>query len=245
MDIRPAKAQDTNRIRQIAERSFQTSYSLGPEQIETIVDETCSDEALTARIEADPTRIFVVTDDHELVGFADVAFDDHAFLQWLHVDPERRGEGAGTELFERVQTAAEDRDLPVVGRVLTEDEEGESFCEQFGFEQGEQTKIEMEDETFFGHSYVKPNTVFSPAEPVEVPETITADEKILLVDEAESTPGTKGPFFKTYEERSGDSYGYYCSKCGSADVGSDTLGRLECQNCGNKHLADEWDAAYF
>lgn len=244
MDIRTAEPQDTDRIRRIAEQSFQTSYSLSPDQIETIVEGAFSDEALADRIESD--SVFVITDEDELLGFADAMFEDHAILRWIHVEPGHRGQGAGTALFERVQTEAEDRDLALAGRVLTEDEEGGNFCEQFGFDRSGKIKLDFGDETFFGYALTESGAKRRTAdEPIEVPETVTVDEKTLQVDSEDPTPGTDGPFFQTYEDPDGENYGYFCSNCGSTNVGSDSLGRLECQECGNKHLADQWDAAYF
>ena len=246
MEIREATAEDRTGVRAIAERSFQTSYSLSPEQIEIILEGVFSDAEWTDRGENERSRVFVATDGGEPVGFADVKFDDQAILRWLHVEPGHRGEGVGTALFEHVRTAADDRDTPLVGRVLAENDEGKDFCEQFGFDEGEKLRLEFGHETFFGYVHAKPGEVGSEIDERSdaIPETVTTDGKRLTVDIDDETPGTDGPFFRTYEEGSGDSYGYFCSNCESVNVGSDSLGRLECQNCGNKHLADEWDAAY-
>ena len=246
MDIREATAGDTTAVRAVADQALQTSYSLSPEQIAAIAETVFSESALTDRVENEQSGLFVATDGEDVVGFADVSFDDHAVLRWLHVEPGRRGEGVGTALFERVRTAAAERDLPLVGRVLAENDEGEDFCEQFGFEAGEKLRLEFGAETFYGYVRARPGELGSGQgqPPDAVPETVTVDGRTVTVDTDEETPGTDGPFLRTRDAETGESHGYFCSNCGSADVGSDSLGRLECQHCGNKHLADQWDAAY-
>lgn len=247
MDLRAAEVQDAARIREISEQSFQTSYSLSPDQIETIIRGVFSDDHLATRIGSDETLLLLSEADGETTGFVDVALGTEALVRWLHVDPGSRGRGAGTQLFEHAQSEATDRDLPLVARVLTENEEGKEFPERFGLRRTGRAKLEFGSEVFFEEVYTEEEGLAALAgEPaVDVPETTTVDGRQLAVDEDDVTPGTEGPFFALYEgTEHKDRYGYFCSNCGSTDVGSDTLGRLECQNCGNKHLADQWDAAY-
>lgn len=247
MDVRAAEADDAERIRRIAEQSFQTSYSLSPEQIEIIADAVFSGDALRERIDGDENRIRVAEDGGEVLGFADVEVGDHAILRWLHVEPGHRGQGVGTALFEDARDAASSGDSALVGTVLAEDDEGEQFCEQFGFERGEKVEIEFAEESFHAYVYRHPDPAapVSDDDAVDVPDTVTTNGRELTVDADDRIPGTDGPFFRTYEDpEDEDPYGYFCSNCGSGQIGSDSLGRLECENCGNKHLADEWDAAY-
>lgn len=249
MDVRPAQPQESDAIRAIAEQSFQTSYSLSPGQIETILEGVFSSELLAERTEADADLLLVALDGDELIGFIDIGFDEEAVLRWLHVEPGARGRGAGTQLFERALSAAQSRGVPLVARVLTEDEEGGTFCEQFGFTRNGRSKLTFAEETFFQNVYVDPNGPEGGIvdQPVEIPETITADREELSLDRDDDIPGTDGSFFPTFTDDPDGRrhrYGYFCSNCGSTDVGTDSLGRLECQNCGNKHLADKWDAAY-
>ena len=53
-------------------------------------------------------RQVVAEDDGEVVGFVEAEPDN--VVRWLHVDPERRGLGVGTALFERAVSEIEDRD---------------------------------------------------------------------------------------------------------------------------------------
>lgn len=243
MEIRGAEAEDGDAIRAVADQSFRASYSLSPEQIDTIVAGDFSDESLAARLEGDGL-VLVATSEGEVVGFADAEFGERAVLRWLHVDPGSRGEETGTRLFERARVEAADRGLPLLARVLTEDDEGGGFCERFDFRRHGRSRLDLGDDTFFEFVYAAPDAEgLGPADaPVDVPETVTADGTELRVDRGDEVPGTEGPFFPTY--RGEERYGYFCTSCGSTAVETDTLGRLECQHCGNKHLADTWDAAY-
>ena len=247
MDLRPATSDDAARIGEISEASFQASYSLSPDQIETIVEAAFSEERLAERVDDPDALLVVAEDDGAVIGFVDVELGEEAAVQWLHVDPNSRGLGAGTQLFERVRSEASDRDLPVIARVLAENEEGKGFPERFGLRRGGKAKLEVGSEVFFEEVYAESGRLETIAgeRSVEVPETTTVDGETRYVDESEKSPGTDGPFFGVYEDEASERHvGYFCSNCGSTDVGSDTLGRLECQSCGNKHLADQWDAAY-
>ncbi|WP_225334179.1 GNAT family N-acetyltransferase [Halomicrobium urmianum] len=247
MDVRAAEADDSGRIRRIAEQSFQTSYSLSPDQIETIVAAVLSEDAVRERVEGDANRIRVAEEEGEVLGFADVEVGDHAILRWLHVEPGHRGQGAGTALVEDARDVAAEGDSALIGTVLAEDPEGDQFCEQFGYERGEKVEIEFAEESFHAYVYRHPDPAAPVAddEPVDVPDTVTVDGRERTVDADDDVPGTDGPFFRTYEDPADeDAYGYFCSNCGSVEIGSDSLGRLECEECGNKHLADQWDAAY-
>ncbi|WP_336002829.1 GNAT family N-acetyltransferase [Halorientalis halophila] len=246
MDVREATGDDVDRVGRIAEQSFQTSYSFSPLQIETLVETAFDPEEVRSRLDADDDHLFVAANEDGVIGFADVGFGDRALLRWLHVEPGHRGAGAGTALFDRVCEAAADRDLPLVGRILAEDEEGETFCEQFGFERAGKTELDFESETLYGYLYAEPGLGDIGSSDHEIPETVSEDGREFDVDTDEATPGTDGPFVRLFEDESDEeAWGYLCTNCESTSVGSDSLGRLECQNCGNKHLADQWDAAYF
>lgn len=246
MDVRPATSDDAARLREIGEASFRASYSLSPDQIETLVGVVFSGERLAEHVDDPETLVVVAEDDGGIVGFVDVEMGAEAAIQWLHVDPESRGLGAGTRLFERAQSEAADRDLPVVARVLSENEEGKGFPERFGLRRSGKAKLEVGSEDLFEEVYAEDGVLETVAgeSSVEVPETTDVDGEPHRVDESDRSPGVDGPFFGVYAADGDEHVGYFCGNCGSTDVGSDSLGRLACQDCGNKHLADRWDAAY-
>lgn len=245
MDLRAATPGDAARIGEISAVSFRASYSLSPDQIETLVEVAFAEDRLAERAE-DPDALLVVAEDEgTVVGFVDVELGEAAAVQWLHVDPEHRGRGAGTQLFERARSEARDRDLPAIARVLAENEEGKGFPERFGLRRSGKAKLEVGSEALFEEVYAEDGILESVAgEPsVDVPETTTVGGESRRVDASDPSPGVDGPFFGVYGDDD-EHVGYFCSNCGSTDVGSDSLGRLECQSCGNKHLADQWDDAY-
>lgn len=249
MDIRTATRDDASEIREIASRTFRNSYALSPGQIETLLEELFSDERIVDRIQDERAAVLVVEADESPVGFVDVDIGQMAVIRWLHVDPDAREDGAGTGLFEHVRVEfADGRIDRLAAQVLTESSEGAGFCEQFGFSRNGKTDLEFGGETFPVYVYTAGSPQDgAPSDPtVEVPPSVTIDGTEHNLDRDDEIPGTDGPFFPVYgSEGYEERYGFFCSNCGSTDVGSDTLGRVECTSCGNKHLADEWDAAYF
>jgi len=67
----------------------------------------------------------------------------------------------------------------------------------------------------------------------------------VYVDRDEAERGAKGPFFVAYTAPQADRrWGFWCANCESADNAMDTMGRIECNVCGNVRKPDEWDAAH-
>ncbi|MFW5919203.1 MAG: GNAT family N-acetyltransferase [Halanaeroarchaeum sp.] len=244
IDLRTATVDDWEAIRGVAERSFQASYSLSPEQIEAIVEEEFERAPLTDRAD-DDALLLVAEDGGEVVGFADVDLVA-GVLRWLHVDPMERGQGVGTALVERAEAALSGRGKPFVAEVLDDATEGDSFLERFGLNRTETTVTEFRDQELPAHVYSKAGEETEPNEPeVPVPERVTVDGADRPVNREEPISGSESPFFLTYvgTDRT-ERHGFFCSNCGSTDVSADGMDRIECTDCGNTHLADEWDDAY-
>jgi len=248
MEIRPAGADDRERIRAVARDSFQTSYALSPQQIETIVQGEFTDQALSERIDDPDSVLFVaeytLEDAAEVRGFVDVADGPDRMIRWLHVDPEARGEGIATALIERVEQ--EGTGGALTARILEDAVEGHEFLERFGFEEDTNEQVTFGGEEFYVTVFTECGRTDDPNEPtVAVPESVTVDGTDRPVDRDEAVPGREAPFFPLYSSESRhEQYGYFCSECGSADVAADGLDRLECNECGNVHRADQWDGAY-
>ncbi|WP_224268620.1 DUF5816 domain-containing protein [Haloprofundus salinisoli] len=74
--------------------------------------------------------------------------------------------------------------------------------------------------------------------------TTSADDTVY-VDRSEGTRGSKAPFYTAYVSESRDiRWGYFCGNCETFDNAMDTMGRIECNACGNIKKPDEWDAAH-
>lgn len=248
MKIRPAEEGDSERIRAIAEDSFQSSYSLSPQQIETIVENAFADDSLTERIDDSNAVVLVAEDTVEdtegVQGFIDVGTGAERTIRWLHVDPTARGNGIATALVERIRE--EDDGTPLAARVLEDAVEGLEFLEQFGLQRDGHDEIEFGGEAFPVALFTEGEGTETANEPsVAVPDSVTVEGADRLLDRDDQIPGREAPFFQIYsDEAQEDPYGYFCSQCGSTDVIADGLDRLECENCGNVHKADEWDGGY-
>lgn len=246
MKIRPAESADRERIEAVARDSFQSSYSLSPQQIEAILKEEFDETALTERLDDSSTAMLVadhtVEDTEEVLGFIDVATGAETMVRWLHVDPEARGEDIATALIDRVR---EDAETPITARILEDAVEGGGFLEGFGLEQDGNDHTILGGEEFAVTLFTEGEGTDATNEPaVAVPEAITVDGADRSIDRDETVPGREAPFFSVSSDDGDSPYGYFCSQCGSTDVSADGLDRLECGNCGNVHLADEWDDAY-
>lgn len=248
MDVRPAESDDLERIRAIARDSLQSSYSLSPQQIETILEEEFDDTSLNDLLKDTDTTVLVVDetiDGTETVyGFITVEVGTRATIRWLHVDLEARGKGIATALLDRVREEFVEKSIAAC--VLDEAVEGGDFLKGFGLKESDHDKIMLGEEEFDVTMFTEGQKTETPNEPaVPIPESVTVDGVARPVNRNESVPGREAPFFtvsRTEDEE--DAYGYFCSQCGSTDVSADAQNRLECGNCGNTHLADEWDDAY-
>lgn len=248
MQVRPAEPEDRGRIRAIARDSLQSSYSLSPAQIESILEEEFDDSALGDLLD-DPDTTVLVADDtvdgtDQVFGFVTVEIETDATIRWLHVDPQARGDGIATALVERVHEETEGK--PFAAYILEDAVEGGTFLEEFGLEQGGHDEILVGGEEFDVQIFTEGGGEETPNEPsVPVPESVTVDGVEGTVDQDDTVPGREAPFFRVYRaDDEEEAYGYFCSECGSTDVSADGLDRLECGNCGNDHRADEWDDAY-
>jgi len=73
----------------------------------------------------------------------------------------------------------------------------------------------------------------------------TAAGETLYVDRTDAERGSKGPFFVVYAGENAEiRWGYLCDNCETVDNAMDTMGRIECNACGNVRKPEEWDAAH-
>ena len=73
----------------------------------------------------------------------------------------------------------------------------------------------------------------------------TLEGEIIYVDRADAERGANGFFLVAYVAPATDRrWGFWCANCESADNAMDTMGRIECNVCGNVRKPDEWDAAH-
>ena len=250
MDIRDATTEDVDAIRRVAAESMQASYDHAIDEgaITAAVDEWYSTDRLTEALTDEDAVFVVAVDAGSVVGFAQSEISEGresvGYLDWLHVVPDHRGGGIGSQLLTRLKqelvAAGVDR---VEGRVLVENRAGVSFYEEQGFGEVGTRTVEIHGEAFEEVVY----TMFledAGSDPSGLVER-EADGRTVYVAYDESARGSGAPFFAVYlDEGRERPYGWMCGGDEGFDVAMDTMERLECNVCGNRRKAARWDAAY-
>ncbi len=73
----------------------------------------------------------------------------------------------------------------------------------------------------------------------------TTTGETVYVSQTDGDRGSEAPFFAVYSDSDGtDRYGWFCGNCESFDNAMDSMGRIQCNRCGNFRKATEWDAAH-
>jgi hypothetical protein len=73
----------------------------------------------------------------------------------------------------------------------------------------------------------------------------TEGGRTVYVDQSDVERGSKGAFLVVYADDEGETrWGYRCQNCETFDNAMDTMGRIECNACGNIRKPEEWDAAH-
>ncbi|WP_290810612.1 GNAT family N-acetyltransferase [Halovivax sp.] len=262
MEIREPEPDETGRIREVADSAMTTSYGLSPARIDAIADEQFADDTLEGRLDDQSSVLLVGEADVDggestIAGVVSGSVDgEWGEVSWLLVDPEHRGRGLGTSLFEAATEALRDGGAERIrATVLEANTEGHQWVERFDLVREGERSIELADESVVSAVYADPDAdgdleevaIEEPStdEDVDFPEaaledgtpvvtTDDGDEAFVERDEEES--GTAAPFYAAYaDEGRADQFGYYCSNCGSLDVEMDEMERLECSNCANSH----------
>jgi N-acetylglutamate synthase-like GNAT family acetyltransferase len=266
--VRAPEPDDVDRIREVVRSSMTASYALSPEDIDGILEEEFAEDALRERLEDDDVEPLVAEAEDTLVGFVDADGNgDVGTVRWLHVDPERRGGGVGTALFERAVSELDGDAEDVHGIVLASNTSGGTFFEKFGFEEVEDRPTDIADREVAEVVYAEDGTsaradaddatnetdtgedeAVKPTErdDLDLPDSVATDdgETVYLGDD--SVKGSEGGFVVTYTDESRtEEYGRYCVNCESTNVTIDSMDRTQCDDCGNTHKpGDSYDASY-
>lgn len=245
MEVTSASADRGETVRDIAGRSMRASYSLSPEQITNVVETEFDDDRIAEIDESDDGVVIVAELEDEPVGVVTGSVSNgDGEIEWLFVAPEARGRGVGTELFEAGRDALAERGADTVrAAVLSENEEGEMFFEQFGYE-----RIGNRDTDIGEQSYS--TYIFGPEggeeeQELHRPDTVDTEDGDTVYTGDEDIPGKMAPFLRLYTDEEGtEEYGFYCTNCGTMANAADGLDRIDCDTCGNEHRPDEWDGGY-
>ena len=246
MDIRSLSASDGALLRDIARRSLGTAYTkvLPEHVIDRAVDEWYADDAVTSYLDA-REMVFVIAEiDGAAVGFCQshvVEEFGKGRILWVHVDPDHRGMGIGSDLLESAIDDLHDRGIETVTAVvLAEHEAGIAFYEANGFHKLADRQVRIGGEEF---RELIMREERSPDEPLELRTDPEGEE--FYVDLAESDRGSIGPFCPVYRDpQRTHRYGWFCTACESLATTMDPMGRIQCAACDNHRRPTRWDAAY-
>ncbi|WP_415383481.1 GNAT family N-acetyltransferase [Halosimplex sp. TS25] len=249
MEVRDARTSDADGIATAARESLRASYGhvLDDETIDEVVGEWYDEERVAELLDEETTYWQVAEDDDEVVGFVQGALLDAdppvGEIHWLHVAPDAREEGLARQLLGAAQETFEKRGAGVLqGDVLSANEEGWSFYETDGFERVDEREVTVADETH--EEYVYQRAIGDVADE-SVVEAVETSEGELFVNFSEGERGSKAPFYAAYRtEDLEEKYGWYCSNCESVATAMDSMGHIECNDCGNRRKATRWDASY-
>ena len=245
--VRDATDADEASIRDVARRSMEASYApiLEVSTIASAVDRWYGGEELSDLLSDPATVILVAEKDGEVIGFSqshivDTPAETTGEIHWLHVDPDYRDEGVGSELLERTRSTLTSKDVDqITGHVLADHDTGIRFYETRGFERIGTRTVSIADEPRVERVYA----AIGAGDDAQTGTHATAGGETVFIDYGESEIGSAGPFFAVYTTRDlEDRYGWYCSNCGTVDTAMDPMGRIVCNQCGNHHKATRWDA---
>ncbi|MFC3478791.1 GNAT family N-acetyltransferase [Halobacterium litoreum] len=246
MDVREATSADAEGIRRVASASLEATYAdaLGEDVVAEAVDEWYRNGRLADRLDDESVQFLVAADDGDVVAFSESELDGDAAaaIEWLHVHPDHRERGLGVELLERTEAELLERGANrIEGRVIAANQSGNEFYQDHGYVRTGARTLSVAGSDHTENLYVK---LPESEDPTLIEPRETA-EGTLYVAFDERERGSKAPFYSAYRtEDRNDRFGFYCANCESVDTSMDSMGRVECANCGNKRRATRWDSAY-
>jgi ribosomal protein S18 acetylase RimI-like enzyme len=239
MKVREATEDDGPTIRSIALRSMEASYSLSPSAIEGAIRQWYGVDSFAEKLEDDDVVLLIAEENGDPVGFSEsVLVDDRGDIHWLHVAAMYRGEGIGHRLYEETRERLEDAGAETIrGLVLSMNSEGNRFWENRGLTKVGEGTVEIDGTAYVENIYVEEDSAGL--------QPTVLDDKELYIDRNDSERGSDGAFYTVYtDEDRQNRYGYYCGSCENLVTSMDSMGRLQCENCGNQLKPTRWDAAY-
>jgi ribosomal protein S18 acetylase RimI-like enzyme len=250
MELREASKQDIDELTAVARQSLTQSYGefLAAETIDQMIDRWYDDDRVSKLIIDHHAMLETAEIDGDIVGFVQgrlVGTDPVVGeIEWLHVLPDHRGSGVGVQLLAEIQDTFRDRGATVVhGLVLGDNEDGTGFYTHHGFEQVGEREVEIDGDPYT-EAIFETSLGEGPRDQV-VEETTGPDGQALYVNFSAGQRGKRAPFYPTFEtEALEQKYGWYCGDCGSLDNAMDPMGRIVCNDCGNKRKASRWDSSY-
>lgn len=159
MSISLATPDDVTAINQVATAAWETDYPLlTQETVEDGVHDWYSPEQLESELVEPQTLLLVAKREEHVVGFAHATWhetDHTGYILRLYVHPDSRREGIGQSLLERTCEELFEHDIDRINAmVLSANEPGAEFYEQFGFEFADESDTEIGGERYPESRYV-------------------------------------------------------------------------------------------
>ena len=160
MEIRDATEDDVSTIRSVAREAWRAAYSDAvPESvIDDAVSEWYAEETMTRIIgDDDQVCLTAVDDDGSVVGFSHGATDDDVGdVLRLYVHPDRWHEGIGTDLLEAMEERLTEMGVETLqAMVLADNEMGNAFYEERGFEKTGEAETQLDGTTRTENVYAR------------------------------------------------------------------------------------------
>ncbi|WP_411965048.1 N-acetyltransferase family protein [Haloferax sp. YSMS24] len=160
MSIRVATEADIDAIRQVAKRSWETDYPeiLTRETIEEGFNDWYAREQIADALFPARSLVLVAERDDAVVGFAHATWSSderEGYILRLYVHPDYRRQNVGHELLNRTRTELSEEGVTRINAmVLAENEPGNNFYEQFGFEFVDETQTTIGGNAYRENRYV-------------------------------------------------------------------------------------------
>lgn len=151
--VREAWPDDVSDIRRIAERAWRTAYGdfLDESTIDAAMAEWYDPDVIQERIDSDTVGYFVADDGRAVLGFVNGGPADEdgvAFLGAIYVDPDHWREGVGSALLGTFEAFCREHDYNSMQfGVLSDNDVGRSFYQQYGYERVDEREGNLFGET--------------------------------------------------------------------------------------------------
>lgn len=162
MNIRHAQPGDVTEIRRIAERTWEADYPdiLHRENVEEIANEWYADEKMREELKNEDAIVVVAEEDGDIVGFAHgIWARQTGHILRVYVDPDHRRSGVGRELLATMRDSLLKRGSDrIQAMVLAENELGNQFYQNAGFEKIDEGETTIGGETYTENVYRRAGT---------------------------------------------------------------------------------------
>ncbi|KTG29421.1 GNAT family N-acetyltransferase [Haloferax profundi] len=160
MTIRVATEEDIDAIRHVAKASWETDYPeiLTRETIEEGFNDWYAHEQIADALVPARSLLLVAERDDAVVGFAHATWssdEGEGYILRLYVHPDYRRQNVGHELLNRTRVELAEAGVDRINAmVLAENDPGNNFYDQFGFEYVDESQTTIGGDSYRENRYV-------------------------------------------------------------------------------------------